>query len=501
MKTQPKSDYVHHPANAIPEILLETEGLISARNIGAYLVGGAVRDSLLGRLPADYDIAVTADASETARMLADTVGGHFVSLHLERDTARVVIPSDTNPIGIDFTHVHEDIETDLGRRDFTVNAIAAPLGDVVGGEWRIIDPHGGREDLDRHTIRAVAERVFNDDPARLMRGVRIGAALKFTLDSGTREMMQRQSELIGRTAPKRVREELLKMLAEDGPRDSIRLMDDLGLLSLIFPELDDARGVTQPKEHHHWDVFNHLVETVGFVESILAEEDSNDLASRMLPRFDGMNEHFAAEATDGASRGTLLRLTGLLHDIAKPATKTVDASGRTRFFGHNDEGARMAGEILGRLRFGRRGIRLVKTMIINHLRPMQMAAKGELPTKQAVYRYFRDVGDAALDTLYLNVADFLAARGPDLTEERMAGVSAVISHILNTEFRPEPAALPGKGLIDGNDVMSEFGLDSGPVVGRVLSAVAAAEAVGQLNTREEAMTMAKDILESGGVSA
>jgi len=118
-----------------------------------------------------------------------------------------------------------------------------------------------------------------------------------------------------------------------------------------------------------------------------------------------------------------------------------------------------------------------------------------------VYRYFRDVGDAALDTLYLNVADFLAARGPDLTEERMAGVSAVISHILNTEFRPEPAALPGKGLIDGNDVMSEFGLDSGPVVGRVLSAVAAAEAVGQLNTREEAMTMAKDILESGGVSA
>ncbi|MDP7534477.1 MAG: hypothetical protein QGI88_11980, partial [SAR202 cluster bacterium] len=168
MNTQPKSDYVHHPAHAIPEILLEIEGLISAQNIGAYLVGGAVRDSLLGRLPADYDIAVTADASETARMLADTVGGHFVSLHLERDTARVVIPSDTNPIGIDFTHVHEDIETDLGRRDFTVNAIAAPLGDVVGGEWRIIDPHGGREDLDRHTIRAVAERVFNDDPARLM---------------------------------------------------------------------------------------------------------------------------------------------------------------------------------------------------------------------------------------------------------------------------------------------------------------------------------------------
>ncbi|HAL48653.1 MAG: hypothetical protein CL694_10090 [Chloroflexi bacterium] len=500
MNTQPTSDHVHRPSHGIPEIVLEIEGMTAARGVEAYLVGGAVRDSLLGRTPKEYDIAVATDASAFAKLLADQAGGHFVSLDTERDTARVVIPSETDPVAIDFTHISDDIHSDLGRRDFTINAMAARLDGVAGGEWDVIDPCGGRHDLGRGEVRAVKDDVFRLDAVRMMRAVRIAAALRFSLNSDTAASVQRDSNQLTNSAPERIREELLKTLAESGARDSIRLMDRLGLLSQVIPEIDQARDVAQPKEHH-WDVFNHLVETVGFAESILDDREGDDLVSSMLPRFDGMREYFASEATDGASRSTLLRFTGLIHDIGKPASKTLEPSGRIRFFGHNEVGAEMAGTIMGRLRFGRRGIRMVKTMIQHHLRPMQMAATGKLPTKRAVYRYFRDVGDPALDTLYLNVADFLAARGPELTEEGMAEVSSVISHILKTEYRPEPAVPVGKGLIDGNDVMNEFGLESGPEVGRVLSAVASAEAIGTLNTKEEALTMARELLESGGVSA
>ena len=483
-----------------PDILVEVEQFLRGQDVEAYLVGGAVRDGLLDRATRDIDVAVRGDAHRVGKGLADRLGGHFVSLDETLDIARVVLLAEGRRFDIDLTSFESSIGADLARRDFTIDAMALSLHDALSGEWKLIDPHGGRVDAQERTVREVGSDVFRADPARMLRAVRLAASLKFSLDPETAAHIRRDATLVLSVSPERVREELLKTLAEEGARDSVRLLDDLGLLTRVIPELDAARGVAQPKEHH-WNVFDHMVESVGYAEQVMGQGPADEMITRMLPRFEGMEEHFANEVTDGHTRRTLVKLTGLLHDIAKPSTKTIEPSGRMRFFGHADEGARIVGRLLRRLRFGRRGVRLATTMIRHHLRPRQMAQNGALPTPRAVHRYFRDLGDAALDTLYLNMADFLAARGPELTEGEMAEQSRVIRHILDIGLQSKRGYQPVQRLIDGNDIMVEFGLRPGPLVGTLLSAVAHAEATGRLNTREEAIELARARLKSGGLSA
>ena len=500
MTTQTSTTNIRLRADLFPDILRAVEEFLRSQDIEAYLVGGAVRDGLLGRATEDIDVAVRADAHLVGQGLAERLGGHFVSLDEAFDTTRVVVFADGRRFYIDLASFDSSIDADLARRDFTIDAMAVSLRDALTGHWKLMDPHGGRVDARNRTVRAVSSGVFRADPARMMRAVRLAASLKFSLDPDTAAHIRRDARMVHSVSPERVREELLKTLAEDGARDSVRLLDELDLLSCVIPELDDARGVAQPKEHH-WNVFDHMVESVGYVEQVMGQGPVDEMVTRLLPRFEGMQEHFANEVTDGHARRTLMKLTGLIHDIGKPATKSIEPSGRMRFFGHADEGARIAGVVLRRLRFGRRGVRLATTMIRHHLRPRQMAQDGALPTPRAVHRYYRDLGDAALDTLYLNMADFLAARGPELTEGQMAEQSQVIAHILNVGLQSKRPSQPVQRLIDGKDIMAEFGLGPGPLVGMLLSAVAEAEATGRLNTTEEAMELARARLKSGGVCA
>jgi poly(A) polymerase len=482
--------------------------LISAENVEAFWVGGFVRDALLGRASKDIDLAVNADAHMLARKLADALGASFVSLDADRDVARIVgtAGSETGDDGfvIDVARLDGDINSDLARRDFTVNSIAIPLEAELHGD-SALDPHNGRADLQTRTIRALKPDVFRQDPVRLMRAVRLAGSLGFEIEPNTKDLMHRDLTLIGPESPERIREELLATMATTGARDSVRLMDDIGLLSALIPEIDASRNVTQPKEHHYYDVFNHLVETVGFVEEMLGPETKGGIVQEMMPRFDGMTEYFNSDATDMHNRLTLLKLTGLLHDIGKPATKSIEPSGRVRFFEHAAVGEDMAKTVLRRLRFGRKGVRMVGTMIRHHLRPRQMAARNEMPTKRAIHRYFRDVGEVALDTLYLNMADFLAARGPSLTREQMARGSKVIGYILevgpNIEQSARPTGESSQLLLDGNDIIREFGISPGPWIGRVLSAIAEAEAMGEVNTTEEAIRLATQYLKSEGGGA
>ncbi len=500
MTTRTSTIDIQLNADHLPHVLREVEEFLHGQAIEAYLVGGTVRDSLLGRPTEDIDVGVRAEAHEVGRGLADRLGGHFVSLDEDFDTARVVVSAGGRRSYIDLTSYDSSIVADLARRDFTVDAMAVALPGVHTGDCKLIDPHGGHADARDRVLRSVASDVFQADPGRLMRAVRLSASLKFSLDPDTAAQIRSDSQLVHLVSPERVREELLKTLAEDGARDSVRLLDDLGLLPCVIPELDDARDVVQPKEHH-WNVFDHMVETVGYLEQILGQRPADWIVSRLMPSFEGMEEHFAEEVTDGHTRRTLVKLTGLLHDIAKPATKTIEESGRIRFFGHADEGARIVGAVMRRLRFGRRGIRLAKTMVRHHLRPRQMAQGDALPTARAVHRYFRDLHEAALDTLYLNMADFLAARGPELTETQMAEQSRVFAHVLKVGLQSGTTPTPVARLIDGDDIMAEFELSPGPLVGSLLAAVAEAEASSRLSTREEALELARTRLKSGGARA
>ena len=480
---------VRGPTSTLMSSLRES---IGSRGIEAYLVGGAVRDALVGRETRDIDVGVVGNTRSIAREFAEFSNGRSVLLDESRDIVRVVVAHDGASPYVDFSPITDTISHDLERRDFTIDAMALPLREAESPDplTSIIDPLGGLPDLRNGLVRSVGRSIFESDPARLLRAPRLAVQLRFEIDQETKEHVRRDAGLVTRVAPERVRDELMKLLAEPGATSSIRLLDDLGLLCRVIPELEEAKGVVQPKEHH-WDVFDHLVETPGQVERVVAEAGAGDgPVEEGPPTFDGMAEHFAEEVSDGHSRLTLLKLAGLLHDVAKPASKTVEPTGRIRFLGHHVEGAEVVQRILGRLRFSGRGVELVRQMVYHHLRPGQMAQKGELPTGKAVYRYFRDVGDAAVDTLYLNLADYLAARGPLMAIEEWSEYCGVIDHVLHRGIESKaPDALPR--LIDGHDIMGVLSVEPGPKVGELMDLVREAQASGEVKTRKGALELVK----------
>ncbi len=450
-----------------------------------------MRDALLGRDSDDLDIAVEGDAAAAGRELAAAFGGRCVVLDRDRGVVRALLSMPEGDVQADLNPAPLGIEADLAARDFTIDAMAVPL-DGEGGD--VIDPHGGRADLGLRTIRAVSPSSLSDDPARLLRAVRLAAQLGFSIDEGTAEGIRSRAGLVSMVAHERARDELTKTLAETGATDSLRKLDELGLLTRVIPELEEARGVAQPKEHY-WDVLDHLLETPGQVERVLC--GPSDEATLRVPGFEGMAGYFAEEIGDGAARSTVLKLAALLHDISKPATKQFEPSGRMRFFGHDTEGAEVAERIVKRLRFCGRTCDIVRTMVRYHLRPGQLSQKGELPSARAVYRYYRDLGDVAVDTLYLNMADYLAARGPDLEPDDWAEHCRMLGHVLAGVDRGAEGADRPAWLIDGHDVMSEFSLGPGPVIGEVLEAVREAQSAGEIVTRQEALELAGVRLGSG----
>lgn len=478
----------------LPPAVFDVREFFVSRDFHAYLVGGAVRDALLGRKTDDLDVAVETSGPrllELARDLAEDLDGRYVLLHHEMGAARVVLPE--GPV-IDLIAAPDGIARDLARRDFTVNAMAASLDETIFGDRRVhvIDHHGGRADLAAGVLRMVSLEAFDDDPVRLIRAPRFAAQLRLTVSDQTRTIIRSKAKMLERSSPERVRDELLKIIAAPCVMESIRMMDDLGLLSVVLPELDEAREVSQPKEHY-WDVFNHCVETVGKVESILRpRSNDDDWVLGLVPTFPDMDSYFEERISDGHSRSTLVRLSGLVHDIAKPATKTTEENGRIRFLGHHKVGAEVVGEILERLRFGTRGRQFVKGIVCHHLRPKQMAEPGAMPSRRALFRYYREVGDAAIATLYLNMADYLAARGPLLERDEWREHCDLMAYILNATF--ETPAAPR--LINGSDVMDEFAIGPGPLVGKLLDAVTEAHAAGEVETKNEAMRLVGRMLET-----
>ncbi|SVE36137.1 uncharacterized protein METZ01_LOCUS488991, partial [marine metagenome] len=232
----------------------------------------------------------------------------------------------------------------LSLRDFTVNALATPLVEWLGADGlvgNLLDPFGGVRDLESSLLKSVSPEVFRDDPLRLLRGVRLSAQLGFSLESKTQSIMSRDSHMLVSAAQERVRDELLKTLAEPSATQHLRLMDKLSLLGHVIPELEDARYVAQPSEHY-WDVFNHLIETPSNVELVTEPSNKqNSLLASYVPWRADFESRFGTEISDGHTRLTLLKLAGLLHDIAKPATRSIETSGRLRFIGHDIQGAKV----------------------------------------------------------------------------------------------------------------------------------------------------------------
>ncbi len=452
-----------------------------ARGMSAYLVGGAVRNARLGVPVKDLDLVVDTAQPQSvlalARAVAKRLGGTFVLLDEDRGIARIVLKGGRD---LDLaTRVGADLDEDLRRRDFTVNAMA---WNPLLGELR--DPTGGAGDLAGEILRPCGPASLVDDPLRLLRAVRMLCSYPLRPAPGLLDQMRAHAPLLVQVSAERIRDELFACFqAGLWPRWQVLL--ETGLLFAVLPELQAAARTGQD-HYHHLDVLAHTAEALRLLEDFQASGFVDLTAHGAL-----LEKHLARPLVARRTAGDLLKLAVLLHDVGKPGTRTIDASGRTSFPGHAQRGAALAEGIGRRLVLSNREIRRLVRLVAMHLQPLMLAGRDASATER--HRLFRAAGDAAPDLLVLSAADARATRGPAQTDDRLEMHRHFVRQMLDEFFQEGRVARP-KVPVTGSDLASVFGLPQGPLVGRLLEHIAEAVAEGGVRSREEAMARAAEWL-------
>jgi len=488
-----------------PSLLASVQDVL-APDQEIYLIGGAVRDAILGRASHDLDFAVPTGGIKLARHIANKLDGAFYPLDDERDTGRVVlIQEDGARTVMDFaTYRGTDIEADLRDRDFTINAIAY---NIQTGE--IFDPLHGAMDVRAKRIQACTPESLENDPVRVLRAVRLAAGLGFQIELETRQGMKQAAGGLGSVSPERLRDELFRILEGPQPGTAIRALEMLGVLPHALPELPTLKGVEQPTPHVY-DVWAHTLAVMNSLEEILSAlalgynpESTGDLFTGLLVlRLGRYREqfatHFANSLNTDRSTRALLFFAALYHDVAKPACKTVDADGRIRFWGHDEQGEEMSVARANALHLSNDEIHRLQLIIRHHMRvhfhSNRMETDGKTPSRKAIYRFFRDAGEAGIDLVLLALADTRATRGHTLTQETWSATLDICRIFLENYWEKPAETVAPPRLLNGNEIMAELNLNSGPLVGDVLEAIREAQATGRVNTREEALSFARDWL-------
>jgi tRNA nucleotidyltransferase (CCA-adding enzyme) len=420
----------------------------------AYVVGGGLRNALLGRFSTNWDLATAALPEQTAALFEDAAyENRFGTVVLQRDGHDYEITTfRTDHDYADFRRPHRvefgtSLEADLARRDFTMNALAWGAPDA-STQPSLVDVHGGRADISARLIRAVGEpdRRFEEDALRMLRAVRFAATLGFEIEPATLAAIERHAPLVAHLSGERIAVELGRILSEPHPSDGLRLLESTGLLAPISPELAAQRGIAQNKIDGE-DLWDHTLRTV-----------------------------------DAAPNRPVVRLAALVHDIGKPTTA---ADGH--FYGHEAVGAELSQAFLDRLHVPRSTAERVVHLVRQHM-----------------FRYEPNWGDGA-------VRRFLAKIGPDAVEDlfalrqadnegsgvpRDAEALGELRARIDAELASGPILDRSALAIDGSDLMAELGLPAGPALGRILAALF--ERVVEepsLNDRPTLMLLARDLAE------
>ena len=448
-----------------------TDDLILSKIEEGYLVGGSVRDFYLGKKTYDRDIVIS-DAEIFARKISNKFDGTFIVLDSENKIYRVVLKDKLNYLDISELQGNS-IEEDLQRRDFTINAIAYDLKNK-----KYIDVTGGLDDLNNHILRHIKEENFLEDPLRILRAFRFKSTTGFEFSQNLKDSIEKYKYLLLNPAKERINYEIMKMFGGSYCSQVLLEMDDFGLLSKIFFQVDEMKKVP-PNTHHHLDLFHHVVETVRNIEKIY-----DNLPTDIKQHLDNID-------FGGFPRINHLKLAGFLHDIGKYSTWTIEESGRHRFIKHDDVGAKMCPNILKELKFSKKQIEYVSCMIKNHIYPSNVISAPVLSEK-VMMRYLRKMENNVIDNIVLAKADRLSARGKDITEEiieeNLNGLDSLLSFYMSKKDTMQP--LPK--LIDGFDVMNIKKIKQSPVLGEILSAIKEAQLNGDISTKDEAIEFVKN---------
>jgi poly(A) polymerase len=449
----------------------------------AWVVGGAVRDALLGREVADLDVVVGGerDVRGAARALSKAAGGPAFELSSEFGAWRVMGPG--RRWQVDLTPVQGgSLSEDLARRDFTINAMAQPL---AGGE--VVDPHGGARDLAARRLRMVSPASFDDDPLRVLRLARFASELDLEPEADTVAAAAARAPRIVEVAAERVFAELKRVIGADRVLDGLALMDRLTLTPHVLPELSDLRGVEQNR-YHHLDVYDHTLEVLR--ETLTLERDPGAVLGEDLA--EPIRAFLAQPLADELTRGEALRFGALLHDVAKPETQARHDDGSILGFpGHADLGAERSRAVLTRLRASERLRAHVALLARHHLGLGYLVHKTPLD-RRTIHRYLVRTSPVEVDVSLLSIADRLATRGRKADE-------AIVKHLdVARVVLPEAlgfeawAAQPP--LLRGNELARALGVRPGPELGALLAQLAEARYAGEIGSADEAIALARRLV-------
>ena len=474
-------------AGTLEERLAAAESVAAARGAlagerPAWIVGGAVRNALLGAEVRDLDLAVEPGSEQgVARKLSGAAGGWVFPLSEEHATWRAV--AEDERWHVDVTALRAGtIEADLAARDFTLNAVAVPL---PGGEP--IDPTGGLGDAEARLLRATSDGAFSADPLRLLRAARLGSRYGLRIEPETARLARAEAGRAGDPAGERQLAELRGILAGPDPLGGLSLMDELGITAAVLPELDGLRGVVQ-NPNHHLDVHGH---TLAVLENLLELE-------RELPRYAGeaagdVGDVLAEPLGDELTRGEALRFGALLHDVGKPRTRS-EQGGHVTFVGHDRVGAEIIAGICRRLKTSRRLSSYLQGLALHHLRLGFMVHRRPL-AREAIYEYLSATEQVCVDVTLLTAADRQAARGegPLASEEMIEAHLALVREIL-----PEAVSwhrTPPRPPLTGDELAAEVGLEPGRRMGEILERLRLAAFAGEVTDRSQAIELARTLVE------
>jgi tRNA nucleotidyltransferase/poly(A) polymerase len=467
---------IGHEASSHPAPTLEDVRAALVASLGsgdrAWLVGGAVRDALLGRPAGDADIAVDGAVEAVGRDLADRLGG-AVFVYSERFAAfRVAVAGrhiDLSPLrpgplasAAPGASPEARLTADLAGRDFTVDAMAEP---VEGGE--VLDPLGGREDLAAGRLRLCSPRALDDDAVRILRLARLELELGFVPDDEALVAARAAAPALAGVSGERVRDELTATLALRGASAAVRRLGRLGALRAVLPEVEALRAVGQNPYHHH-DVLTHTLEALDYVPGVV--EQLGGVRFLAPPDEVGL---------PGAGALAPLAWAVLLHDIGKPVVRREE-DGRIIFWHHDEVGRGMALEIARRLRMSKRFADYVGLLIRQHLR-LGFLVREQPLTRRALARYRRDVSPYVFESVVVSLCDRLATRG-----ERTSLTSIARHYRLARDAWTAVAKAPVPRLLSGDDVIALLGITPGPTVGQALEALEEEIEAGSVTTVDEA---------------
>jgi poly(A) polymerase len=456
----------------------------------AYLVGGAVRDYVLGLTSADLDLVVNLDGYEIASRVADRFAGKlaFVPLDPAHGTGRIVVKATGETIDVSRFKAFPILE-DLIRRDFTINALLIPLPEFLESESpTVIDLLGGLRDIADRKIRACSDLSIIEDPLRILRGFRFAVQLGFELDRSTADTMAATVGLLVDVAPERVRDELFATLSSNRSFPVIKRMDEAGIFDALFPELIPMKGCSQ-NTFHHLDVWEHSLESIHIIEETLKDAQTK-FGEFYRPVLDYLRE----EIVTGRTKIALIKLAALYHDSGKPEAKFVDDQGRIRFFGHEKISAELSENAGEKLKLSKRETRLLVALVKAHMQATVFTSRSL--SDRSIRRLFRKFQGDLAGLLILFLGDLGATRGPakrpDQDENATVNVKRTLEMICDLEeSRFEP-------LVSGEDLIRFFKIEPGPSLGKLLKKLTAMQDAGRITNTQQALIAADALLRKQG---